>query len=128
MIWNFALSGAEMLNASGLLTSYLYSGKYNTYTYDWPYASTVPRPSYGWYSADYYSATQNILWDRSGHNNHGVASGLTFGSSRCGATGLRVRSPTSRGGRPDQHHHMARKKYSLLFHHLRTHEIRRWGH
>ena len=80
-------SDADMLTASGLLMSYLYSGSYTTFSYPWPYAATVPRPSYGWYSAEYYSGTQNILWDRSGKNNNAVTNGVTLGTgSGNGAT------------------------------------------
>ena len=67
--------------------SYLYSGSYTTFSYPWPYAATVPRPSYGWYSAEYYSGTQNTLWDRSGQNNNAVTNGVTLGAgSGNGAT------------------------------------------
>ena len=84
-------SDADMLTASGLLMSYLYSGSYTSFSYPWPYADTVPRPSYGWYSAEYYSGTQNILWDRSGQNNNAVTSGVTLGAgSGNGATSSSV--------------------------------------
>ena len=80
-------SDADMLTASGMLMSYLYSGTYTKFSFPWPYAATVPRPSYGWYSAEYWSGSQNILWDRSGQNNNAVTSGVTLGAgSGNGAT------------------------------------------
>ena len=81
MIWNQALSDADMLTASGYLMSYLYSGSYTTFSYNWPYTA-VPRPNYGWYSAEFYNAPvgNNVIWDRSGHNHNAATSGVTAGS------------------------------------------------
>jgi hypothetical protein len=88
MVWNQALSDADMLTASQLLTSYLLTGSYFSYASTWPYS--IPKPM-AWYRAENYLPKWKSLPDTLGNGAwDAVTSGVTYGAGSGNAASASV--------------------------------------